>query len=60
MTTTTQFAKGRQFKTINFEPLIIQQWLGGGGQGDVYKVDFNGKPMALKWYKPNTIKNPIK
>lgn len=31
--------------------------LGEGGQGYVYKVNFNGEEKALKWYKANTIKN---
>lgn len=31
--------------------------LGEGGQGYVYKVNFNGEEKALKWYKANSIKN---
>jgi len=34
--------------------------LGDGGQGWVYLVDYNGKPMALKWYKPGVLDNPGK
>lgn len=33
--------------------------LGSGGQGIVYKVDYNGKEMALKWYFKNEMKEPI-
>jgi serine/threonine protein kinase len=58
--TETQFTKGKQIRTTDFWTLTIQQWLGGGGQGDVYRVDFSGRPMALKWYKPNAIRNPGK
>jgi len=34
--------------------------LGDGGQGWVYLVDYDGRPMALKWYKPGVLKNPDK
>ncbi|MEN8215885.1 MAG: protein kinase [Pseudomonadota bacterium] len=30
----------------------VEQILGGGGQGEVYQADLNGKPVALKWYYP--------
>lgn len=32
----------------------VGDFIGGGGQGEVYKVDVGGKPMALKWYFPHT------
>ncbi|MCM1524901.1 MAG: serine/threonine-protein kinase [Ruminococcus sp.] len=35
----------------------ILEYLAEGGQGCVYKVLFNGEEKALKWYKPNTVKN---
>jgi eukaryotic-like serine/threonine-protein kinase len=28
----------------------VQQFLGGGGQGEVYRADLGGQPVALKWY----------
>jgi DNA-binding helix-hairpin-helix protein with protein kinase domain len=28
----------------------VEQFLGGGGQGEVYRADLAGKPVALKWY----------
>jgi serine/threonine protein kinase len=31
-------------------PCTVVQFLGGGGQGEVYKATLAGKPMALKWY----------
>lgn len=37
--------------------LKILQYLAEGGQGCVYKVLYNGEEKALKWYKPNAIKN---
>ena len=30
----------------------IEKFLGGGGQGEVYRADMNGKLVALKWYFP--------
>lgn len=29
---------------------VTEQFLGGGGQGEVYRASLDGKPMALKWY----------
>ncbi len=31
-------------------PCIVEQFLGGGGQGEVYNATLNGKAVALKWY----------
>jgi DNA-binding helix-hairpin-helix protein with protein kinase domain len=33
-------------------PCHIEEFLGGGGQGEVYRVRLNDKRMALKWYHP--------
>jgi len=38
----------------------IQDKLGEGGQGIVYKVSLNGKPYALKWYFANKLQNKTK
>jgi serine/threonine protein kinase len=46
-----QFQKGQQINTVDCRTLTIDKWLGSSGQGDVYEVDFDGHPMALKWYK---------
>ena len=32
----------------------VEQFLGGGGQGEVYRANLGGKPVALKWYFPHT------
>lgn len=29
---------------------IVGSKIGEGGQGEVYHVNYDGKPMALKWY----------
>ena len=34
--------------------------LGEGGQGYVYRIDYNGKNYALKWYKKGVLKDPDK
>jgi DNA-binding helix-hairpin-helix protein with protein kinase domain len=33
-------------------PVKVLKFLGGGGQGEVYAADLNGKPVAVKWYFP--------
>ncbi len=30
----------------------VEAYLGGGGQGEVYQANLDGKPVALKWYYP--------
>jgi len=30
----------------------VEQFLGGGGQGEVYRALLGGQPVALKWYIP--------
>lgn len=32
----------------------VEEFLGSGGQGEVYKVSSGGKDWALKWYYPHT------
>ena len=33
-------------------PCTVETFLGGGGQGEVYRARLDGKPLALKWYFP--------
>ncbi len=35
--------------------LKVEQFLGGGGQGEVYRVNLKGNALALKWYHPQAI-----
>jgi len=47
---------GQILKTTSSTCKVIS-FLGGGGQGEVYKVDLNGKSLALKWYFPSSATN---
>jgi len=38
----------------NGKYLTISNYIAEGGQGEVYKVDYEGKDYALKWYKIDT------
>ena len=44
---------GTRLRTRFGKELRVVEQLGDGGQGIVYKVMYDGKPMALKWYRPN-------
>jgi serine/threonine protein kinase len=55
-----ELKKGQTIQTKGFKTVAVLEKLGEGGQGIVYKVDYSGKPMALKWYFPSTLKNPDK
>ena len=50
-----EFQKGQRIKTVSGGELEVIQKLGEGGQGVVYKVNYNGKPLALKWYFGNKL-----
>lgn len=44
---------GQTVKTVGVGiPCTAEQFLGGGGQGEVYKADLGGQKVALKWYFP--------
>jgi len=45
-------------QTKKAKKVIVERKLGEGGQGVVYRVDYAGKPMALKWYSGKKIKDP--
>lgn len=53
-----EFEKGQKIQTASGEDLEIIQKLGEGGQGIVYKANYQGKEMALKWYFVRKMKNP--
>jgi len=52
-----QFEPGKIIKTDFGAPIKIIKYLAGGGQGDVYVVEYGGKKKALKWYR-NVGKDP--
>jgi len=43
---------GSTLATASGHPCTIETFLGGGGQGEVYRVLVQGRPFALKWYFP--------
>ena len=55
-----EFQKGQRIKTVSGGELEVIQKLGEGGQGVVYKVNYNRKPLALKWYFGNKLNNADK
>ena len=55
-----EFQKGQRIKTVSGGDLEVIQKLGEGGQGVVYKLNYNGKPLALKWYFGNKLNNADK
>lgn len=42
--------QGFKVLTTLGQQVVVREFLGGGGQGEVYRVDYNGREMALKWY----------
>lgn len=36
-------------------PCTVEQFLGGGGQGEVYRANLGSQPVALKWYYSHSI-----
>lgn len=38
-------------------PCTVEQFLGGGGQGEVYRAKLSGQTVALKWYFPASATN---
>ena len=53
-----KFEAGKIIYTDMGLPITIDSYIAGGGQGDVYKVTYDGKKHALKWYKPGALKDP--
>ena len=54
---TAMFPEG---STLTFSsttaPVRVRRCLGGGGQGQVFEVDYAGEPMAMKWYFPSCLR----
>jgi len=55
-----ELQKNYSIKTKYGKIVKVIERIGEGGQGAVYKVDYNGKPKALKWYTGKKIKDPKK
>lgn len=46
-----QFEPGKILHTSFGAPIKVIKYLAGGGQGDVYVVEYSGQKKALKWYR---------
>ena len=53
-----EFQQGQRLRTVSGDELEIIQKLGEGGHGVVYKVNYNGRTLALKWYFVRKMKDP--
>ena len=53
-----EFKAGKKISLANGGDITVIAKLGEGGQGTVYKVSYNGKEYALKWYFPKAMKQP--
>ncbi|MCX4267273.1 MAG: serine/threonine-protein kinase [Lachnospiraceae bacterium] len=50
-----EFSRGQRIRVASGGELEVIQKLGEGGQGVVYKVVYDGKELALKWYFGNKL-----
>ena len=50
--------RGTKLKTMLGADIVVENKLGEGGQGYVYKIIYNGQPKALKIYKHDVFNNP--
>lgn len=48
---------GTRLRTKFGKEMVILKRLGDGSQGVVYSVGYDGKKMALKWYRPDVFAN---
>jgi DNA-binding helix-hairpin-helix protein with protein kinase domain len=49
-----QLGPGRALRTETTHSVCtIEELLGGGGQGEVYRASVNGEQVAVKWYLPH-------
>lgn len=48
---------GSQLQTVySAKPVLVGDLLGGGGQGQVFRVQMDGDFFALKWYNPQYLR----
>ena len=52
-----QLGNGIDIKTLFGVVIHVEKFIGEGGQGAVYQVDYNGQKKALKWYKKYSLGN---
>lgn len=52
------FERGQKLSIVGGKELEVIEKLGEGGQGEVYRVKYDGGEYALKWYFSGKMKNP--
>ncbi|GHO82274.1 protein kinase domain-containing protein [Dictyobacter formicarum] len=57
MTTHHMLQPHQKLQTKSGMTCVVQEFLGGGGQGEVYRVSLAHTSMALKWYFPQFATN---
>jgi len=55
-----ELPKGYTIQTKKFKKVVVDHLLGEGGQGAVYRVEYDGTAKALKWYSGKKFKDPEK
>lgn len=48
-------SNGFSSKTLLGSSMKVEKFLGEGGQGEVYAVEYGGQKKALKWYKKSSL-----
>ena len=56
----SEFPIGKKITVVDGSKLEILEKLGEGGQGIVYKVKWNNRNLALKWYFSDKLKDRVK
>lgn len=56
----TSLKKGDRVKIKFGSEAVVKEELGAGGQGTVFRVQYNGKDYALKWYHNGFLGNRLK
>lgn len=56
----SEFTKGKKLKLVGGDSIEVIEKLGEGGQGIVYKVKWNDRELALKWYFAEKLRDKVR